>query len=134
MTGIDGRPGNYDGMNNGVEGEGADIVEEFGLAQQQLHTHIPGATDVQQVLPWREEQDGDTKYEQFTDGIVYRYVKNVLRKCEEKTIIRKTVKNGNVTERYHTIAYWDDRKSATYIPICQSLRKAGLKVASRLFE
>lgn len=109
-------------------------IEEFGLVQQQLHTHIASVTDVQQILPWREEQDGDTKYEQFTDGVVMRRVNNVMRKCQETTIIRKTVKTGNVTERYHTIAYWDDRKTATYVPICQSLKAAGLRFESRLFE
>lgn len=109
-------------------------IEEFGLCQQQLHTHIPGTTMVQQVLPWREEQDGDTKYEQFTDGVVYRKVNNVLKKCQETTIIRKTVVADGVTERYHTIAYWEDRKTAKYVPICQSLKAAGLTFASRMFE
>ena len=126
--------GAFGGMNTGVESNGPDIIDEFGIVQQQLFTSIPGAKNVQIVLPWREEEDGDTKYEQFTDGVVYRYVNNVLKKCQESTVIRKTVKNGNVIERYHTIAYWEDRKSAKYVPICQSLRKAGLKVASRLFE
>jgi len=124
----------FDGMNNGVEANGVDIMDEFGISQQQLHSHIAGVQDCQQILPWREEEDGDTKYEQFTDGIVYRYVNNVLKKCEETTVIRKTVKTGGITERYHTIAYWKDRKTAKYVPICQSLRKAGLKVESRLFE
>lgn len=114
--------------------EGLGSVEEFGLVQQQLWTHIPGVTDVQQVLPWREEEDGDTKYEQFTDGVTMREVNHVLKKCQDKTVIRKTVKNGNVIERYHTIAYWEDRKTATYIPICQSLKKAGFRIESRLFE
>lgn len=114
--------------------EGLGAMEEFGLVQQQIHTHIPGATDVQQVLPWREEQDGDTKYEQFTDGVVMRKVNNILKKCQETTVIRKTVVSGGVTERYHTIAYWEDRKTATYVPICQSLRAAGLRIESRLFE
>ena len=108
------------------------VTEDFGMVQHQLFTTIPGAKNVQQVLPWREEEDGDTKYEQFVDGICYRIVNNVRKKCEEKTIIRKTVKNGNVTERYHTLAYWDDRKTADYVPICQPLN--AFRREARLFE
>lgn len=109
-------------------------MEEFGMCQQQLHMHIAGVSDCQQVLPWREEQDGTTKYEQFTDGVVYRNVKGVARKVQEKTVIRKTVVNGTITERYHTIDYWENRKSARYVPLCQSLKANGLRIESRLFE
>ena len=122
-----------EGHNNmgGLDGQFG-MTEDFGFVQHQLFTAIPGAKSVQQVLPWREEDDGTTKYEQFVDGICYRLVKNVRKKCEEKTIIRKTVKNGNVIERYHTLDYWDNRASAKYVPICQPLD--GFKRETRLFE
>lgn len=107
-------------------------IEDFGMVQHQLFTAIPGAKSVQQVLPWREEDNGNVKYEQFVDGICYRIINNVRRKCEEKTIIRKTVINGSVTERYHTFDYWSNRESATYVPICQPL--SGFKREARLFE
>ena len=114
--------------------EGLGAMEEFGLVQQQIHTHIPGTTDVQTVLPWREETNGNVKYEQFTDGVVMRRVNNVMKKCQETTVIRKTVTEGNTITRFHTIAYWEDRETATYVPICQSLKAAGLRMESRLFE
>ena len=108
------------------------MTEDFGLVQHQQFTHIPGVKDVQQILPWREEDDGTTKYEQFVDGVCYRIVNNVRKKCEEKTIIRKTVKNGNVIERYHTLDYWSNRTTAKYVPICQPLNE--FKREMRLFE
>ena len=111
----------YDGMNNGVESIG--VADEFGVLQHQICTHIPGATDVQHVLPWIEEDDGTTKYEQFVDGVTKRYVNNVLRTVQEKTEIRKTVKEGNTTRRYHAIDFWENRYTAKYVPICHTLAK-----------
>lgn len=114
--------------------EDFNAMEEFGPMQQQLCIAVPGAKAVVPVLPWREEQDGDTKYEQFTDGIVYRRVDNVVKKCQEKTIIQKTVVSGGVTERYHTLAFWEDRKTAEYVPICHVLNAKKFRQESRLFR
>lgn len=114
-----------------MEGYGAQ--EEFGLVQQQLCTAIPGAKMVQQVLPYQEETDGKYKYERFTDGLVMRSVNNVMKQCEEKVVIRRTTTEDGVITREHTLAYWNERKTATYIPICHVLNAKDFRPEARLF-
>ncbi len=109
-------------------------TDEFGIVQQQLCIAIPGAKTVQQVLPYQEETVGSVKYERFTDGVTMRRINNVLKKCEEKVIIRRTTTSGGVITREHTLDYWDNRKKAKYVPICHVLNiENGFRPESRLF-
>jgi hypothetical protein len=100
------------------------VLSEFEIAQLNWYT---GTKMVQPMLPWREEDNGTTKYEQFTDGIALRHYNGGKAILEEKTVIRKTVKTGNVISRYHAIGFWDDRASLEYIPVCQALNPSLLR-------
>ena len=100
------------------------VLSEFEIMQLNWYT---GTKMVQPMLPWREEDDGTTKYEQFTDGKAIRPYNGGKAILEEKTVIRKTVKEGNVITRYHAIGFWEDRASLAYIPVCQALTPALLR-------
>ena len=95
-----------------------EMLAEFETMQLYWYT---GTKMVQPMLPWREEDDGTTKYEQFVDGKCVRDYKGGKAIVNLKTVIRKTVKNGNVTERYHAIGFWDNRADLEYVPICHAL-------------
>lgn len=108
----------------GFEDPNRGVLTEFEMIQLNWYT---GTKLVQPLLPWKEEDTGTVKYEQFTDGVAVRPYRGGKAILKEKTVIRKTVKEGNVVTRYHAIGFWDDRASLDYIPICSALTPEKLR-------
>lgn len=77
--------------------------------------YIPGVTTAILAMPYEEEVDGNVTYTRYTDGYRCKDLRGNKEKVKE-VIFRKTV-DGSITRNEKTIAFWEDRKTATYIPI-----------------
>lgn len=105
-------------------------LEDFGImteADFMSAYGYQGVKMVQQALPWKEEDTGSVKYEQWHNGMLIRPYKGRKAKVIIPTVIRKTVKTGSVIERYHGVGFWDDRESINYQPICQAIPFIAIK-------
>lgn len=111
-------------------------LEDFGIMSEADYMSsygYLGVKMVQNALPFREEDSGDTKYEQWHDGTLIRTYKGKKAKVQIPTVIRKTVKNGSVIERYHGVGFWDDRASINYQPICHAIPFIAIKMIEQKF-
>lgn len=105
-------------------------LEDFGIMSEVdfLSAYgYQGVKMVQQSLPWKEEDTGSVKYEQWHDGVLIRPYRGRKAKVTIPTVIRKTVVNGSIVERYHGIGFWDDRDKIHYQPICQAIPLIAIK-------
>ena len=107
-----------------------DGLENIGVLNEFEFTSLFGYRGVKlsrPIQPYREDDQGSVKYEQWHDGMCVIPWKGRKAKCLVPTVIMKTEKKGTVTERTHAIGKWDNRESLTYIPICQSLKEIDMK-------
>lgn len=87
--------------------------------------YAPGVQTVMEALPYETEDLGNTVYMRYTDGIRQKDLRGNTEKVKE-VILRKTV-DGNITRWEKTIDFWENRASATYVPI-NSTALAGLEI------
>ena len=88
-----------------------------------MFTDIPGVYTTMELTPYEVEENGNVTYTRYTDG-QKEILQNGTTVEEPDLIIRKTVE-GKITRYEKAWALWDDRASATYIPINSSLAPNG---------
>ena len=77
-------------------------------------SHIPGVKLVRDLIPYEIDTQGNTEYYRFTSGKITTIKGKVI---QTKDIIFRKTTDGSITRHEKAYDMWDNRASATYVPI-----------------
>lgn len=91
-----------------------EMIEALGSTAAVGYSHIPGVKLTFPLLPYEVDVDGTTEYTRYTSGKMTN-LRGVVTAV--KDIIYKKSVEGTITRYEKAYDKWENRKTATYIPV-----------------